>query len=245
MQSTIERVVQHVDPSVPVVRLRDMDSVFAESIRRPRLLAELLGAFAGLALLLAAIGTYGVLSYMVNERRREIGIRIALGAVRTKVLGEILCQGLQVTAVGIAVGLAGAIAVNQLLASLLFGVQPADALTIAGVVAVIATAAVIAFVIYPQSPAPAAAPNPAAGLAQVSAGANQIASALAGVPGSLKLEELNQFASRIPGWQVAPVKAEQEPKEGSGQMDQLREAVDPLGLTDQKKWKPIRELLGS
>src|SRR5213075_1646010 len=96
LSGTIERLVSEVDAAVPVVRLRDMDSVFAESIRRPRLLAQLLGAFAGLALLLAAIGTYGVLSYMVTERRREIGIRVALGAARSHVLTQIMKQGLQV-----------------------------------------------------------------------------------------------------------------------------------------------------
>jgi predicted permease len=144
LSGTIERVVREVDAAVPVVRLRNMDSVFSESIRRPRLLAQLLGAFAGLALLLAAIGTYGVLSYMVTERRREIGIRIALGAARSHVLAQIIKQGLQVTALGVTIGLAGALAVNRLIASLLFGVQPTDGLTIAFVIATITAVAVVA-----------------------------------------------------------------------------------------------------
>lgn len=141
---TIERVVREVDAAVPVVRLRDKDAVFAESIRRPRLLAQLLGAFAGLALLLAAIGTYGVLSYMVTERRREIGVRIALGATRSHVLTEIMKQGFQVTVIGIAIGLAGALALNRMMASLLFAVQPTDTVTIAFVIATITAVAVIA-----------------------------------------------------------------------------------------------------
>jgi ABC-type antimicrobial peptide transport system permease subunit len=144
LSGTIERVVREVDAAVPVVRLRNMDSVFAESIRRPRLLAQLLGAFAGLALLLAAIGTYGVLSYMVTERRREIGIRVALGATRSHVLTQIMKQGLQVTALGVTIGLAGALAVNRLIASLLFGVQPTDTATIAFVIATITAVAVVA-----------------------------------------------------------------------------------------------------
>src|SRR6476659_8085152 len=144
LSGTIERVVREVDAAVPVVRLRDMDSVFAESIRRPRLLAQLLGAFAGLALLLAALGTYGVLSYTVTERRREIGIRIALGAARSQVLTQIMRQGLQVTALGVAIGLAGALVVNRLIASLLFGVQPTDTMTIAFVIATITTVALVA-----------------------------------------------------------------------------------------------------
>ncbi len=144
LSGTIERVVREVDAAVPVVRLRDMDSVFTESIRRPRLLAQLLGAFAGLALLLAAIGTYGVLSYMVTERRREVGIRIALGAARSHVLTQILKQGLQVTALGVTIGLAGALALNRLIASLLFGVQPTDMMTIAFVIATITAVAVVA-----------------------------------------------------------------------------------------------------
>jgi predicted permease len=144
LSGTIERVVREVDAAVPVVRLRAMDSVFAESIRRPRLVAQRLGAFAGLALLLAAIGTYGVLSYMVTERRREIGIRVALGAARSDVLTQILKQGLQVTALGIIIGLAGALVVNRLIASLLFGVQPTDVVTIAFVIATITVVAAVA-----------------------------------------------------------------------------------------------------
>src|SRR5499426_4152977 len=144
LSGTIERVAHELDAAVPVVRLRDMDSVFAESISRPRLLAQLLGAFAGLALLLAAIGTYGVLSYIVTERRREIGIRVALGATRSHVLTQIMKQGLQVTALGVTIGLAGALALNRLIASLLFGVQPTDTVTIAFVIATITAVAVVA-----------------------------------------------------------------------------------------------------
>jgi ABC-type antimicrobial peptide transport system permease subunit len=121
-----------------------MDEVFAESIRRPRLLAQLLGGFAGLGLLLAAIGTYGVLSYVVAERRREIGIHMALGADRARVLGQVMKQGLLLTIVGVVAGVAAAFALNRLIASLLFGVQPTDAATIAGVVAMIVFVAAVA-----------------------------------------------------------------------------------------------------
>jgi ABC-type antimicrobial peptide transport system permease subunit len=144
LRQTIEAAVREADPSVPIVRLREMEAVFDESIRRPRLLAQLLGGFAGLALLLAAIGTYGVLSYMVAERRREIGIRMALGAAQRSVLAQVMTQGLVLTAIGIVVGLAGAFGLNRLIASLLFGVQPTDPLTIAAVVATIALVAGVA-----------------------------------------------------------------------------------------------------
>jgi predicted permease len=141
---TIAQVVRNVDPTVPVARLREMDEVFTESIRRPRLLAQLLTLFSALALLLAAIGTYGVLSYMVAERRREIGIRIALGAARSTVLNQVMGHGLQLTIMGVVAGLAGALALNRLIASLLFGVQPTDAPTFAVVIATIMLVAALA-----------------------------------------------------------------------------------------------------
>jgi predicted permease len=141
---TIESIVREVDPAVPIVRLRDMEAVFAESIRRPTLLAQLLGAFAVLALLMAAIGTYGVLSYMVAQRRREIGIRMALGAERSTVLTQVMRQGLQLAGLGIVAGLAGALALSRLVTSLLFGVEPMDATTLGAVIPIIAAVAVVA-----------------------------------------------------------------------------------------------------
>ena len=144
LSSTFERAVREADPAVPIVRLREMDEVFAESIRRPRLLAQLLGGFAALALMLAAVGTYGVLSYMVTERRREIGIRVALGAARSSVVAMVMKQGMQTAGVGIATGLAGAIAVTRLMGSLLFGVEPHDPATLAVVAVTIATVAALA-----------------------------------------------------------------------------------------------------
>jgi putative ABC transport system permease protein len=141
---TIRAAVARLDPSLPVVKLRSVEDVFAESIGRPRLLAQLLGIFAGLAILLAAIGSYGVLAYMVTERRREIGIRMALGADRGSVLRMVLSQGLQLTVLGILAGLTAAFALSRVLASLLFGVKPTDPLTIGAVVGLISFVALVA-----------------------------------------------------------------------------------------------------
>ena len=140
----IRRIVQAMDPTLPIVKLRSMDEVFAESVSRPRFLVQLLGVFAGLALLLASIGTYGILSYSVSERRREIGIHIALGASRATVLRMILAQGLRLTAVGLVAGLAAAFALTRLLQSQLFNVKPSDPATLAAVAAFISFVALVA-----------------------------------------------------------------------------------------------------
>jgi predicted permease len=144
LSDSIARAVHDVDPSVPIVRLRDMDAVFSESIVRRRLLAQLLSGFAGLALLLAAVGTYGVFSYMVSERRREVGIRMALGAGRSRILAQIMTEGLQLTAAGAFAGLVGALAANHVIASMLFGVHPTDSTTIAAVIVAIAAVGALA-----------------------------------------------------------------------------------------------------
>jgi predicted permease len=142
--TSIESIVRGVDPTLPVIRLREMDDVFSASLSRPRLLAQLLGGFAGLALFLASIGTYGLLSYLVSERRREIGIRMALGAERALVLRHIMGQGLRLALIGLAAGMAGAFALTRLMSTLLFNVTPNDPATLVAVATVITAVAAVA-----------------------------------------------------------------------------------------------------
>jgi ABC-type antimicrobial peptide transport system permease subunit len=144
LQPAIARAVREADPSLPVIGLRPMDAVISGSLRRPRMLMQLFGGFAALALLLAAIGTYGVLSYLVTERRREIGIRMALGAGREIVLRSVMAHGLMLALIGVAAGLAAALAVTRLMKALLFEVGPNDPATLAGVAAVITAVAAAA-----------------------------------------------------------------------------------------------------
>lgn len=140
----IRRVVREADASLPIVRYRSMDEVFADAVARPRFLTTLLGIFAALALLLAAIGTYGILSYAVTERRQEIGIRMALGASRGSVLGIVLKHGLTLAAIGLAIGLAASLWLTRLLQAQLFDVRPADPMTMAAVALFIAAVAIVA-----------------------------------------------------------------------------------------------------
>jgi predicted permease len=133
LATIVQRTVARLDASVPVVKFRTMDEVFAESVGRPRFLAQLLGIFAVVALALAGIGTYGVLAYSVAVRRRELGIRMALGSSQQGLLSLVLGQGMALAVVGLITGLVGAFAVTRLASSLLFGVKPADPLTFVGV----------------------------------------------------------------------------------------------------------------
>jgi putative ABC transport system permease protein len=139
----IQQAVRAQDPTLPIVKLRTMDQVFSDSAARPRFLAELLAIFAGLALVLAAIGTYGILSYSVTERTKEIGIHMALGATRGSVLGMILGQGMRLTMVGLVAGLVASFGLTRLLQAQLFNVKPTDPATLTAVAAFIG---VIAFV---------------------------------------------------------------------------------------------------
>ena len=140
----IQQAVRAQDPSLPIVKMRTMDQVFADAAARPRVLAELLAIFAGLALALAAIGTYGILSYSVSERTKEIGIHKALGAPRGSVLGMILAQGLRLTITGLVAGLAASFGLTRLLQAQLFDVKPTDLATLTGVAVFIAVVAFIA-----------------------------------------------------------------------------------------------------
>ncbi len=141
---SISKALGELDSSLPIVKLRTMNEVFGDSVARPRFITLLLGIFAGLALVLAAIGTYGVLSYLVTQQSQEIGIRMALGADRRNVLGLVLKQGLLLAGIGLALGSAGALAAGRLMRTLLFDVSPTDPVTLIAVVAVMALVATIA-----------------------------------------------------------------------------------------------------
>jgi putative ABC transport system permease protein len=121
-----------------------MDQLMAESIARRRLATTLLGVFAGCALLLAAIGLYGVMAYAVTQRTHEIGIRVALGASRGQVIRMVLGQSLGITSAGIGIGFVGAIGVARIVSNMLFGVRPGDPVTFALVAAGLALVALAA-----------------------------------------------------------------------------------------------------
>jgi len=144
MSETITRALHEVDPQLAVTHIVTLEQARTESTTSPRVTASLLGIFGGLALLIAAAGIGGIMALAVSQRVREIGIRIALGAQRSKILRMVLGQGLLLAALGVGIGLAGALAVTHLAKSLLFEVTPTDPATFLGVAVVLVAAAILA-----------------------------------------------------------------------------------------------------
>jgi ABC-type antimicrobial peptide transport system permease subunit len=143
LAGAVRRVIRAVNPDA-VPRTRTMDSVLAGSLAKQRFQMEILGGFAALALLLAAVGLYGVLSHMVTVNRVQIGIRLALGAPRSRVFRMIAGRALTLAGIGVAAGALGCVALRHVLAALVFGIGPNDPVTLAGAIAVLLAVALAA-----------------------------------------------------------------------------------------------------
>jgi putative ABC transport system permease protein len=125
----VRNALRSVDPDLPLAKISTLSAIVDDSMTLPRFAMLVLGSFAGLALLLASVGMYGVISYFVGQRTREIGVRVALGAQRRDVFEMVLGQGARLAAIGIALGLLAALAATRMMVSFLYGVQPIDPLT--------------------------------------------------------------------------------------------------------------------
>ena len=140
----VRSVLGQIDPTLPLYNVRSMDDVVAGQAQGQQFLSILVGSFAALAAILAAIGIYGVISYLVTQRTREIGIRMSLGASRARVLTDILREGIQLAAFGLILGIAGSLAVGRLLASMLHEVKPGDPMIFAVTAALLVAVALAA-----------------------------------------------------------------------------------------------------
>jgi putative ABC transport system permease protein len=140
----VRAMVQSVNPELPIYGAKTLDDAVSASLEQRRFLMDIVAAFAMTALLLAALGIYGVISYIVTERTRDIGIRLALGADRSRILAMVLRQGLGLAMAGAALGLVGSLIVSHLMAGLLYGVMPTDPLTFVGVTLVLSGVALAA-----------------------------------------------------------------------------------------------------
>jgi putative ABC transport system permease protein len=136
--------VRALDPTLPLAQVRSLERVVFESVAQPRFMTRMALLFAVVALALAAVGTYGVLSYSVEQRTQEIGVRMALGAQARQVLGMVLGQGARLVAVGLVLGVVGALALRRILAGMLFGVAPTDPTIFASVVVVLSAVSLAA-----------------------------------------------------------------------------------------------------
>src|SRR5262249_28200676 len=144
LAAAVIREARAVDPNLPLYDVKTMQQWFSESLARRRFAMLMLGLFSAVALLVAAVGIYGVMSYTVAQRTREIGIRVALGAQTRDVLRLVVRQGMSLTGIGVGIGLVVAIAATRLMASLLFGVRATDPITFAAIALLLAIVALLA-----------------------------------------------------------------------------------------------------
>ena len=144
VESVMRAAVAELDPNLALWNVRPMLEVRSQALTTPRLLASLLGAFSFGALLLAGVGTYGLIAYNVGLRRRDIGIRLALGARPTEIRSGILAEGLRLAAAGVALGTVSALLLSRVLAGVLFATSPFDPVTLVSVGLVLASVAVAA-----------------------------------------------------------------------------------------------------
>jgi putative ABC transport system permease protein len=144
LASNVREEIGKIDRDLPVLEMSTMDEVIVDTLWRARLAAWLLGLFAALALVLAAAGLYGVLSYSVSQRTQELGLRMALGAAPGRVLRLVIGEGMRVVSVGLLIGLATSLALSRFVASQLYGVKATDPLTLVGVALLLAGVAFIA-----------------------------------------------------------------------------------------------------
>ena len=142
--SLAREAIRGIDADVPISDVRTVDQVLSASVARPRLVMALLLVFAGVGVILGAVGVYGVIAYAVGERRREIGVRIALGADPRAVAGSVVWHGVRYAAIGVALGVAGAFAATRVMRTLLFGVSPTDPVTFVGLSAFLIGVAALA-----------------------------------------------------------------------------------------------------
>ncbi len=141
---TVERTIHQIDPAQAVADVRPMDAVMDQALAEARFQTVVLGVFALVAFVLSAVGIYGLISYDVTERTRELGIRMALGAEAPHILRLVVGQGARLAAYGIAVGLAASFGLTRLMAGMLFGVRPADGYTFAAIALLLGAVALIA-----------------------------------------------------------------------------------------------------
>jgi putative ABC transport system permease protein len=144
LSGSVRRAVHELDPAVPVYGVATLSSLIDNASAQRLFVMRLLGGFAIVAVLLAAIGLYGVVSYGVAHRTREVGVRVVLGAQRGDVLRLVLSSGLSLVAIGVGAGLVVAVATTRYLGTLVFGVSPVDPATFAGAAALLTVVALVA-----------------------------------------------------------------------------------------------------